>query len=99
MPAIADIYLEFSWGMLPFCYILGWGFSKTWSLHRMRGGEWTIVYSVMLALSVYLATQSFTAWAHRTLFICLPTIVLWRYWLRRGDPRIRSLRRVRPLPA
>jgi hypothetical protein len=36
---------------------------------------------VMLALSIYLATQSFSAWAHRLLFIGVPTILLWKYWI------------------
>lgn len=85
--SIADAYLEFKWGMLPFFFLVGWSFSKAWVLHRTQGGQWTIVYSVMLALSVYLATQTFTAFAHRALFICVPTLVVWKYWLRQGRKR------------
>jgi oligosaccharide repeat unit polymerase len=99
MPSIADVYIEFRWGMLPFMYGLGWAFSKAWTLHRTRGREWTIVYVVMLGLSVYLATQSFSAFAHRALFICLPTLLFWKYWLRPRGRRRRALRRARPLPA
>ncbi len=88
MFSIADAYLEFSWGMLLFSYLLGLTFSRVWVLHRTQGGQWTIVYSVMLALSVYLATQTFTAFAHRALFICVPTLLIWKYWLRQGKKRI-----------
>jgi hypothetical protein len=89
MPSIADAYLEFSWGVLPFFWILGWVFVKTWTLHRTKGGEWTIIYVVMLALSVYLASQSVSAWAHRLLFISVPTIWIWKYWI--TSPGERSL--------
>lgn len=90
MPSIADAYLEFSWGVLPFFLVLGWVFAKTWSLHRAKGGEWTIVYAVMLALSVYLASQSVSAWAHRLLFIAVPTLLIWKYWIN-VTPRARRV--------
>jgi oligosaccharide repeat unit polymerase len=93
MPSIADAYIEFWWGVLPFFLILGWVFAKTWSLHRTKGGEWTIVYAVMLALSVYLASQSVSAWAHRLLFIAVPTLLIWKYWINVA-PRARRV----PLP-
>jgi oligosaccharide repeat unit polymerase len=99
MPSIADVYIEFGWGMLPFMYGLGWAFSRAWTLHRTRGGEWTIVYAVMLGLSVYLASQSFTAFAHRALFICLPTLLIWKCWLHPSGRRRRALRPARALPA
>jgi hypothetical protein len=90
MPAIADAYVEFSWGVLPFFWILGWVFAKTWSLHRVKGGEWTIVYTVMLALSVYLASQSVSAWAHRLFFIAVPTLLISKYWIN-ASPRGRRV--------
>ena len=35
----------------------------------------------MVMLGIYLATQSYTAWAHRLMFIGVPTILVWRYWI------------------
>jgi oligosaccharide repeat unit polymerase len=93
MPSIADAYVEFSWGVLPFFLVLGWVFAKTWSLHRAKGGEWTIVYAVMLALSVYLASQSVSAWAHRLLFIAVPTHLIWKYWINVAPRALSSPRR------
>jgi hypothetical protein len=107
MPSIADGYLEFSWGALPLFFFIGWTYAKIWGLHRSRGGEWTIVFSVMLALSIYLASQSVTAWAYRLLLVSLPTMWIWRHWIeppcharagrncleqrRRSYPRTRSV--------
>lgn len=91
LPAIADVYLEFSWGMLLFFLILGRVFARVWSLHRQRGGVWSVFHCIMLALSIYLATQSFSAWAHRLLFIGVPTLLMWQYWIA-GTVR-------RPVPA
>jgi hypothetical protein len=91
LPSIADVYLEFAWGVLPFFFVLGRVFARVWTLHRLRGGIWSVLHIIMLALSIYLATQSFSAWAHRLLFISAPTFLLWRFWIngnvgRRGRP-------------
>ena len=86
MPSIGDVYLEFSWGVLPFFLLLGRVFARVWTLHRLRGGLWSVIHCIMLALSIYLATQSFTAWAHRLLFIGLPTALLWQYWIAAAAP-------------
>jgi len=88
MTSVADAYLEFAWGVLPLFFLVGCTFAKSWSLHRERGGEWTIIFSVMLALSVYLASQSFSAWAIRLLFIGLPVTFLWKNWVC-GDSHLR----------
>ncbi|MEM8973289.1 MAG: O-antigen polymerase [Pseudomonadota bacterium] len=80
-PSIADAYVEVWWGVVVLFYLVGRGFSLTWSRHRAKGGVWTILYLVMLILSIYLATQSFSAWAHRLMFIAIPTVVVWKIWI------------------
>jgi oligosaccharide repeat unit polymerase len=85
LPSIADVYLEFSWGVLPFFLVLGRILARIWSLHRERGGVWSVIHCIMLALSIYLATQSFSAWAHRLLFIGGPTVALWSLWITRDS--------------
>lgn len=80
---VADAFLEFSWGVLLFSYLLGRGFNAAWVRHTNKGEYWSVLYVVMIILSIYLATQTFTAWAHRTLFIGGMTYVFWRYFVKR----------------
>ncbi len=80
-PSIADAYVELWWGVVVLFYLVGRAFSYCWGRHRTEGGVWTILFLVMLILSIYLATQSFSAWAHRLLFIAVPTLLLWKFWI------------------
>ena len=84
MPSIADVYKEFWWGAVPFFYGLGLLFSFVWRRHITIGGYWTIINFLMIMLSVYLASQSFSAWGVRLLIIGVPTVLLWKYWV--GEP-------------
>lgn len=79
---VADAFLEFSWGVVLFSYFLGRVFSAVWRRHNSEGQFWSVLYIVMVVLSIYLATQSVTAWAHRLLFIGGMTYVLWRYFIK-----------------
>ncbi len=81
MPAVADGYLEFSWGVVILFSVTGRMFSYAWRRRSERGGLWEVIYLVMVMLGIYLATQSYMAWAHRLLFIGLPTFLVWRYWI------------------
>lgn len=79
---VADSFVEFSWGVLLFSFLLGRVFKGAWVRHTTRGQFWSVLYVVMVILSIYLATQTFTAWGHRTLFIGGLTYVFWRYFIR-----------------
>lgn len=79
---VADAFLEFSWGVVLFSYFLGRVFSTVWRRHSTEGQFWSVLYIVMVVLSIYLATQSVTAWAHRLLFIGGMTYVFWRYFIK-----------------
>ena len=81
MPAIADGYLEFSWGVVILFYVTGRLFSYAWRRRIERRGLWEVIYLVMVILGIYLATQSYSAWAHRLMFIGIPTVLVWRYWI------------------
>lgn len=83
---VADTFVEFSWGVLLFSFLLGRVFNAAWVRHTSQGQFWSVLYVVMVILSIYLATQTFTAWAHRTLFIGGLTYVFWRYFIKR--PRV-----------
>ena len=82
---VADGFLEFSWGVLLLSFVLGRVFNAAWQRHSIRGQFWSVLYVVMVVLSIYLATQSFTAWAHRLLFIGGLTYVFWRYFVNKGQ--------------
>ena len=75
---IADTWIEFWWGSMPFLFFIGWSFSYFWSRAQSRGGAWTIAFVIMMALSGYLVTQTFEAMIFRFLFMAVPTWILWR---------------------
>ena len=79
---VADIFLEFSWGALLVSYVLGRLFNLAWSTHATRGQFASVLYLLMVVLSIYLAAQSVTAWLYRVLFIGGITFLLWKYWIK-----------------
>lgn len=94
--SIADLYVEFSWGALLAFYLLGRTFALVWKKHRLVGGIWTVLFAEMLALSIYLPTQSFSAWLHRLLFMGIITALLWKYWVKYKPRRRPALAGVAP---
>jgi hypothetical protein len=46
--------------------------------HRLEGGFWSIIFFTMLALSIYLPTQSFSAWLLRLMFMSGFAYLFWR---------------------
>jgi hypothetical protein len=86
--SIADLYYEFWWGALAAYYFIGRAFAAVWRRHRNRGGYWSVLFFLMLALSIYLPTQSFSAWAQRLLFMWLISFLLWKFFVTKA-PRPR----------
>ena len=87
---IADIYQEFAWGALAVIFLFGWGLSALWRRHRLRGGVWTAIFAQAMILTIYIPTQSFSAFYHRFLFMAIITVLTWRFWIGfrlRGNPR------------
>jgi oligosaccharide repeat unit polymerase len=80
--SIADGYGEFAWGVIVMFFLLGYAFSTSYLLHRREGGFWSIIFMMMLALSIYLPTQSFSAWLHRLLFMSVFAYLFWRSIMR-----------------
>ncbi|MCA9073890.1 MAG: oligosaccharide repeat unit polymerase [Planctomycetaceae bacterium] len=66
---IADLFLEFSWGVIPACYLIGRIFSFTWRKWVFEGGIWAILYFEMMILSVFLVTQGVGAWFYRLMIV------------------------------
>ena len=90
---VADVFLEFSWGAVVFSYLLGRLFTAAWARHTSRGHFWSVLYILMVVLSIYLVTQSVTAWAYRVLFIGGLTYVFWRYFMKGGGGIIQMVER------
>jgi hypothetical protein len=76
--SIADGYVEFSWGVVVMFFVIGRVFAASYVRHRREGGFWSIIFFTMLALSIYLPTQSFSAWMLRLLFMAGFAYLFWR---------------------
>jgi hypothetical protein len=76
--SIADGYVEFSWGVVLMFFLIGRAFAASYARHRNEGGFWSIIFFTMLALSIYLPTQSFSAWMLRLIFMTAFAYLLWR---------------------
>jgi hypothetical protein len=79
---ISDLFSSFWWAMPLFTFGLGRLYSAAWARSCNQGGVWTLIYIELLALSVYLPSQSIGAWIYRLLLFCVPTLLIWRYLLR-----------------
>jgi len=75
----SDLFSEFSWATVLVFYLLGRGLSAIYWRHRKIGQVWTLLHLEALVLSIYLATQSFSAFYHRFLILAIPTIFIFRY--------------------
>ena len=85
--SISDLFGEFGWGAIIAMYLIGRGFSWLRFLRSTRGGVWELVYLEALTLSIYLATQSFSAFYHRFLILAIPTIIVWKLLVKRPSQR------------
>lgn len=92
---VADLFLEFSWLGLGACYVFGWLYSYLWKRSVVDGGEWSIVYLFCAILSVYVPTQSVSAWAYRFVFLSIPTFALWHLFVKPEMNMTRALKLVR----
>jgi oligosaccharide repeat unit polymerase len=87
--SIADGYKEFSWGVLGMFFVIGKAFALAYARHRRHGGFWTVLLMMMLALSVYLPSQTFSAWMHRLMFMGIFAYLFWRMFVGPVSPRVR----------
>lgn len=76
----ADAFLEFSWGGLIVCYLIGFLYSYLWKQSILRKGIWTVVYFEACVVSVFLPTQGLSsAWAYRLIYLVVPTALIWHF--------------------
>lgn len=75
---IPDLFVEFSWAAILFCFLIGRLYSSCWKRWRTRGGLWALLYFELLILSLYLPSQSVGAWLYRMMLLGVPTWLIWR---------------------
>jgi len=73
----ASAYVEFAWGAPLFVFLLGWMYGTSWRRCLTRGGLWTVLYSILVACSVFLVAQTFLAVLYRVLLMTMPVTVIW----------------------
>lgn len=80
---ITDMYIEFWWFGVFAVGLIGWSYKRVWLKARENGGFWTLFYFMLLALSVYLPSQSVQAWLVRLLILVVPAYFVWRAFIRK----------------
>jgi uncharacterized membrane protein len=85
--AIVDLFWEFSWGYVFALWCFGRGISMVWYRFRTIGGFWFVGYFLITALAIYLPTQSFSAFAHRFLYLSVMSFIFWRFTVGRESKR------------
>ncbi len=78
---ISDLFGEFGWGAIAVMYLIGRGFAELRFRRQTRQGVWNLLYLEALMLSIYLATQSFSAFYHRYLILACPTLIVWQVFV------------------
>jgi hypothetical protein len=75
---VADMWVEFSWGAIPFAAFWGWLYGYCWKRATIEGSVWITQYVILLILSVYLVTQGLEPIIFRLLILSVPARWLWR---------------------
>lgn len=81
--SISDVFGEFGWFTIALFFALGRGFAVVYDRHIKYGGLWTALMLESTVLSIYLATQSFSAFYHRFLLLAVPTVLAWHLFVKR----------------
>ncbi len=89
---VPDTFLEFGWGGLVVCYLIGYFYAWLWRKSILAGGIWIVIYFEACVVSVYLPTQGLSsAWAYRFIFLAVPTILIWKLMISPITDRIQRV--------
>jgi oligosaccharide repeat unit polymerase len=80
---VADVWVEFSWLVIPVLWLIGRAYGMVWSRALQRNGMWASQYTVLCALSLYLVMQTLEAVIFRLLLMSIPIWLTW-YWADRS---------------
>jgi hypothetical protein len=83
---IADLWVEFSWLMLPALFGIGYGYGRVWKRTVEEGGPWNSQFTIISILAIYLVTQSGEAVIFRFFILSIPTWWVWRKARQRAVP-------------
>ena len=89
---VADLFVEVWWFAILAMAVLGWTYGWVWRKAVTRGGVWTLQYTVLAALSIYLVMQTMEAVIFRTLLLSIPCWIAYRQVEK--QLKIRSRRRL-----
>lgn len=74
---VADSFLEFAWGGIALCFLIGYLYAYLWKQAMVHRGIWNLLYFEAAVVSVFIPTQSFiSAWLYRFIFLAAPTILI-----------------------
>lgn len=94
---VGDLFVEFGWGGIPAIFFFGWVYGTVWRRYLVEGGQWTVVYAGIFAMSVFAMMQTIAAaYIARILIITAPTLFLWWRWMPRSDLKARRAQPVSP---
>jgi hypothetical protein len=80
---IFNLFADFSWGAVVVMYLIGRAFAELRYRRLAQQGVWDLLYLEALMLTIYLATQSFSAFYHRYLILAVPTLLMWELFVKR----------------
>lgn len=76
---VADMFIEFGYLSPLALLLIGVLYGTGWRRATGGGGVWVPVYSLMLALSLYLVLQTLEAMAFRFLLTTVPLVIVWKW--------------------
>ena len=86
---VADIYLEFAWGGLIVCGLIGWYYGRCWRTACASDSFGIINYGCLAAFSIFFVAQTMEAILSRYLVVIVPTAILWRIFV--SQPQFQSV--------
>jgi hypothetical protein len=89
----ASAYVEWAWGAPIFVFLIGYMYAYMWRQNLVWGGVWTVLYVVLMSVSVFFIAQSFYASFFRLLLMTGFSLLFW-YILRPASRRVPVLRDV-----
>jgi oligosaccharide repeat unit polymerase len=86
---VADTFIEFSWGGLLVCFLIGYFYTYLWKRSAITKGLWSLIYFEACVTSVFVATQGLmSAWMYRFLYLAVPTVLLWKWAMSYAGKRL-----------
>jgi hypothetical protein len=80
---MADMFVEFAWLSFGALYLIGFVYGRAW-LRATRGEHyWIVVYTILLAHSVYLVSQSMVAILGPVVLTIVPTTLVWKLFIKK----------------